>query len=93
MRKENALQIIGIATFLIATSLTYGIVTPVHNTTNSSLDALTTKITNITTNTTNTTNTTDDTTSRMANDYHIMIAIAVGVVIAIVVVFFIGFWR
>jgi hypothetical protein len=91
MRKEQALQLIGIAIFIIVTSLTYGIVTPVNNTlSNNSLVAVTNHITD-TTNTTNTTNTTDDT-SRIANNYHIMTAIAVGGVIAIVIVFLIGFW-
>ena len=55
MRKEQALQLIGIAIFIIVTSLTYGIVTPVNNTiSNNSLVAVTNQITN-TTNTTNTT--------------------------------------
>jgi len=97
MRKEKALQIVGVVIFLAVTTLTYGVVTPVNKTTNSSLDAVTSKITNMSTNTstntlTNTTNTTDDTTSRLTKDYHILTAIAVGLVIAIVAVFFIGFW-
>ena len=63
---------------------------------NNSLVAVTNQITNTTnttnaTNETNTINTTDDT-SRLANNYHIMTAIAVGVVIAIVIVFLLGFW-
>jgi hypothetical protein len=97
MRKEQALQLIGIAIFIIVTSLTYGIVTPVNNTiSNNSLVAVTNHITDTTnttnaTNATNTTNTTDDS-SRLANNYHIMTAIAVGGVIAIVIVFLIGFW-
>lgn len=97
MRKEQALQLIGIAIFIIVTSLTYGIVTPVNNTiSNNSLVAVTNHITNTTnttneTNETNTINTTDDT-SRLANNYHIMTAITVGGVIAIVIVFLIGFW-
>lgn len=97
MRKEQALQLIGIAIFIIVTSLTYGIVTPVNNTiSNNSLVAVTNHITNTTnttneTNETNTINTTDDT-SRLANNYHIMTAIAVGGVIAIVIVFLLGFW-
>jgi hypothetical protein len=97
MRKEQALQLIGIAIFIIVTSLTYGIVTPVNNTiSNNSLVAVTNQITNTTnttnaTNETNTINTTDDT-SRLANNYHIMTAIAVGGVIAIVIVFLLGFW-
>jgi hypothetical protein len=93
MRKEKALQIVGVVIFLAVTTLTYGVVTPVNKTTNASLDAVTSKITNMSTNTsTNTTNTTDDTTSPLTKDYHILTAIAVGLVIAIVAVFFIGFW-
>jgi hypothetical protein len=97
MRKESALQLIGIAIFIIVTSLTYGVVTPVNNTiSNNSLVAVTNHITNTTnitnaTNATSTTNTTDDT-SRLANNYHIITAIAVGGVMAIVIVFLIGFW-
>jgi hypothetical protein len=103
MRKESALQLIGIAIFIIVTSLTYGVVTPVNNTiSNNSLVAVTNHITNTTnitnatnttstTSTTSTTNTTDDT-SRLANNYHIITAIAVGGVMAIVIVFLIGFW-
>jgi hypothetical protein len=97
MRKENALQLIGIAIFLIVTTLTYGIVTPVSDIKDTSLETVTNKITNTTANTTanTTTNTTTnlvDDTSRIANNYHILTAIAVGVVIAIVIVFFLGFW-
>jgi hypothetical protein len=54
VNKEQVLSLIGIAIFLIVTSLTYGIVTPLNQTTNNSLVAMTNKITN-TTNTTNTT--------------------------------------
>jgi hypothetical protein len=54
VNKEQILSFIGIAIFLIVTSLTYGIVTPVNQTTNNSLVTLTSQITN-TTNTTNTT--------------------------------------
>jgi hypothetical protein len=94
MRKEKALQIVGVVIFLAVTTLTYGVVTPVNKTTNASLDAVTSKITNMSTNTSinTSTNTTDDTTSRLTKDYHILTAIAVGLVIAIVAVFFIGFW-
>ena len=51
MNKEQILSFIGIAIFLIVTSLTYGIVTPENQTTNNSLVTLTSQITN-TTNTT-----------------------------------------
>ena len=90
MNKEQVLSIIGIAIFLIVTSLTYGIVAPVNKTTtNSSLIAITNEITNTTNNTTNTI----DDTSRLTKNYHIMIAITAGVVIAIVAVFFLGYFK
>jgi tetrahydromethanopterin S-methyltransferase subunit B len=92
MRREHVLQLIGIAIFLIATTLTYGIVIPVQKNV-TSLEAITDKITNTTENTTtNTTATPIDDTSRFANDYRIMTAIAAGFVIAIVIVFLLGFW-
>ena len=89
MKKEQFLQFIGIAVFLIVTLLTYGIVTPVKQATNNSLVTMTNEITNTTTN--NTTNMTDDT-SRLTKNYHIMIAITAGVVIAIVAIFFLTSW-
>jgi len=89
MQKEQVLSLIGIAIFLIVTSLTYGIVTPVNQTTtNNSLVTLTNEITNTTNNTTNTI----DDTSRLTKNYHIMIAITAGVVIAIVAIFFLTSW-
>ena len=100
MRKENALQLIGIAVFLIATTLTYGIVTPVHKNA-TALEAVTDKITDKTENTainttenmtTNTTATPRDDAGRLTNNYRILIAIATGVVITIVAVFLVGFW-
>jgi len=105
MTTEHILQLIGIAIFLIITSLTYGIMTPVNEKTNTLLEAVTTKITNITANTTanittnatintttNTTTNTIDDTSRLTNNYRIMTAITVGGVIAIVIIFFLGSW-
>lgn len=90
MKKEQILSLLGIAIFLIVTTLTYGIVTPVkQTTTNTSLIAVTNDITNTTNNTTNAI----DNNSRLTNDYHIMIAITAGVVIAIVAVFIVGFWK
>ena len=56
MRKEKTLQIVGVVIFLAVTTLTYGVVTPVNKTTNSSLDAVTSKITNMSTNTSTNTN-------------------------------------
>jgi hypothetical protein len=92
MRKEIVLQLIGIAIFLIATTLTYGIVTPVQKNA-TSLESVTDKITNTTGNTTtNVTETPIDGTSRLINNYHILIAIVAGLVIAIVIVFLLGFW-
>lgn len=92
MRKESALQIIGIAIFLITTTFTYGIVTPVHKNA-TSLEAVTDKITDSSENmTTNTTVTPTDDTGRLISNYRILIAIAVGLVITIVAVFLVGFW-
>jgi hypothetical protein len=89
MKKEQFLQLIGIAIFLIVTSLTYGIVTPVkQTTTNTSLVAVTNEITNTTNNTTNSV----DDNSQLTDNYHIIIAITAGVVIALVTVFLIGSW-
>ena len=89
MKKEQVLSLIGIAIFLIVTSLTYGIVTPVNQTTtNNSLVTLTNEITNTTNNTTNTI----DDTSRLTKNYHLMIAITAGVVITIVAIFFLTSW-
>jgi len=76
MKKEQILSLIGIAIFLIVTTLTYGIVTPVK------------EITNATNNTTNAI----DNNSRLTNDYHIMIAITAGIVIAIVAIFLLTSW-
>jgi hypothetical protein len=73
----------------VVTLLTYGIVTPVNQTTNNSLVVMTNQITNTTTN--NTTNATDDT-SRLTKNYHIMIAITAGVVIAILAIFLLTSW-
>lgn len=97
MEKEKALQLIGIAVFLIVTTLTYGIVTPVSKTTDTSMEAVTNKITNTTINTTanttaNTTTNPIDDTSQIAKNYHVLTAITIGGVIAIVIVFFLGFW-
>lgn len=89
MKKEQFLQFIGIAVFLIVTLLTYGIVAPVKQTTNNSLVTITNEITNTTTN--NTTNMTDDT-SQLTKNYHIMIAITAGVVMAMVAIFFLTSW-
>lgn len=92
MKKEQFLQLIGIAIFLIVTSLTYGIVTPVSDTKNISLEAVTNKIINTTANTTANTTTIDDT-SQLTKDYRTMIAITAGLVIAIVSVFFLGYFK
>lgn len=90
MKKEQILSLIGIAAFLIVTSLTYGIVTPFNETTtNNSLITITNDITNTTQN--NTTNTTHDA-GRLTNNYRIMIAITAGIVIAILAIFYLTSW-
>jgi hypothetical protein len=89
MEKEQILSLIGVAVFLIVTSLTYGIVTPTSQTTNTSLVTVTNEITNIAAN--NTTNPVDND-SQLTKDYRIVIAITAGVVIAIVAVFLLGYW-
>lgn len=92
MKKENSLQLIGITAFLVISILTYGVVTPVSETKTTSFENVTNKITSTTNTTTNTTADSIDDTSRIANNYHILTAITAGVVIAIVIVFFLGFW-
>lgn len=90
MKKDQILSLLVFAIFLIVTSLTYGIVTPVNQTTsNSSLVAVTNEITN---NTSNDISNTTATTIPITNDYRIMIAITAGVVIAIVAIFLLKYW-
>lgn len=90
MQKEQILSLIGVAIFLIVTTVTYGIVTPVkQSTTNSSLITVTNEITNATNDTSNTT----AATTRLTKDYQIMTAIVSGIVIAIVGVFILGYWK
>jgi hypothetical protein len=78
MKTERLLQLIGIAIFLIVTSQTYVIVSPVNNITNTSQDKSTSGITSTTANTIG-----DN--SILTNIYRTTTAIATGGVIAVLV--------
>jgi hypothetical protein len=81
MKTERLLQLIGIAIFLIVTSLTYGIVSPVDNITNTLQEKSTSGITSTTANTIG-----DN--SIITNTYRTTTAIATGGVIAVLAIHF-----
>jgi hypothetical protein len=86
MKFERLLQLIGIAIFLILTSLTYYTMTPVIDTTN------TTQV-EVTNNTTSTTANTTGDNSIITNVYRTITAIATGAVISLLSVFLLRTMR
>ena len=81
MKTERLLQLIGIAIFIIVTSQTYVIVSPVNNITNTSQDKSTSGITSTTANTIG-----DN--SILTNIYRTTTAIATGGVIVVLAIHF-----